>query len=155
MVLKETRSVRAGYVAAGGAAAWTEVPNVPYSGPRPKLPAKLLGARLLPQVREWWNVVTTMPHCVFWEAADWLFVLDTLQLKQHFYVGESSVAGQVEMRRREDQIGTTVEARRKLRIRYVDPPADTQPAASPDGASVARLDDRRRRLAQGGDLDAS
>ena len=82
-------------------------------------------------------------------------MLDTLQLKQAFYEGETSVAAQVEMRRREDQIGTTVEARRKLRIRYVDPPADTQPAESSGGASVARLEDRRRLLAEGGDLDAS
>jgi hypothetical protein len=46
-----------------------------------------------------------------------------------------------ELRQRERILGTTVDARRDLRIRYVDPEVE-EPAI----ALVANIDDRRARL---------
>lgn len=122
-------------------AGWTEVPNTPFDGDRPALESWLPDP--LPQVATWWSSVSVMPHCRLWSEADWLYALDTALHKQACYSGDASVAQWTEARRREDQMGTTVEARRKLGIRYVDPPAvDVEPNVS----AVASLDDRRARL---------
>lgn len=124
---------------------WVEVPNVPYDGPRPKLPAEIGGYRTSGPVRAWWGVVSAMPHCRLWEASDWLFALDTAMFKAEMYGGSSSPTMLVEMRRREDQMGTTAEARRKLRIRYVAPPVFEEEGLA-DAPAVTRLADRRRRV---------
>jgi len=125
-------------------AAWTDVENVPYAGRTLELPATLLGNPPLPQVVAWWEVITTMPHCKLWSASDWLYALDTAIQKQEVYAGAAPVTLWAEVRRREDQMGTTVEARRKLGIRYVDPPAESSPVQS---GGVSSLTDRRSRLA--------
>ena len=96
-----------------------------------------------------WDVVSRMPHCALWEPADWLFALETAFMKQDWWsdfdAGEVVTSKSTEIRRREDILGTTAEARRKLRIRYVDAEAeDATPV--PSASEVASLDDRRRRI---------
>lgn len=136
---------------------WTEVPNVPYAGKRPALPtkrgrvSKSRGAQdefetvaLCAMTRRWWKSVSTMPHCALWTAADWQFAIDTAIVADRFYVGEAGTAG--ELRQREKLLGTTIDARRDLRIRYVEP-VDQADAAT--NADVTSLPDYRRRLVGG------
>lgn len=126
-------------------AGWTEVVDEPYDGPKLNLPKTLLGSPPLPQVVAWWDVISKMPHCRLWSASDWLYALDTAIQKQESYAGAAPVSLWSEIRKREDQMGTTVEARRKLGIRYVEP-AVAEVQTPEQAASVASLDDRRSRL---------
>jgi len=141
-----------------------DIVDVPYTGPGSDLDLPADGGiAWFPQVRAWWEQLRTMPHCGLWAKTDWLFAIETAYLKQDFwqsyFAGELHATKATEIRRREDQMGVTREARRKIGIRYV-PPADDQPTdatADPadevgDGASAASLQEaaeRRRRLAAG------
>ncbi|TDC02104.1 hypothetical protein E1091_01490 [Micromonospora fluostatini] len=151
----EPKSVRLGR---GLSAEWTDVPDVPYAGPSPDLPE--LDLPWFPEVTSWWELVRRMPHCVLWSAMDWQFALHTAFMWQdwwkNFYSDRTVFANKsTEIRRREDQMGTTAEARRKLRIRYVDPEpaAETGTSTTVDGgasdkkASVTSIASRRGRLA--------
>ncbi|GAA3751009.1 hypothetical protein [Micromonospora maritima] len=141
---------------------WTEVLNIPYDGPSLDLPkAKRGGPKWLPEVEAWWEVVRKMPHCVLWEAADWLFALETAYAKNDWWLEYNSgvvhTTKSTEIRRREDQMGFTREARRKLMIRYVEPVEDVVEEPEPGaggtaakgGGKVIQMDDRRARVAAG------
>ena len=145
---------------------WTDVPDTPFPGPSPDLPRLPGRRRWHDMVVQWWEQVRSMPHCVLWQPTDWQFAVETAFMKQQFWVdysaGEMKGTTATEIRRREDQLGTTGEARRKLRIRYVFPGDDApavdlvdaevvvveQEVAGSGGASVTPLADRRRRLTQ-------
>ena len=126
----------------------TDVLNVPYDGPKPELPAERKtmlknGDVIIVPIGEetvaWWNRVTAMPHCVLWSESDWQFCLDTA--KVHSAAQNGSMPAITELRQREKILGTTWEARRDLRIRYVDPEVE-----KPEIAPVASMDDRRKKL---------
>jgi hypothetical protein len=142
-----------------GGAGWIDVPNVPYDGPGSArdLP-EIQGLAWFPQVEAWWEVIRVMPHCDLWEASDWLFAIETALLKNHymaeFFGGVVHATMATEIRRREDQMGTTMEARRKLGIRYVDPAetkTEEQPAEGGEPAEgvtpITAAKSRRERLA--------
>jgi hypothetical protein len=81
--------------------------------------------------RRWWAAVSTLPHAVLWNEADWAFALDTAALVAALHEGDRAVAKEV--RAREAIIGTTADARRALRIRYTDPtgaPVEDSPAVT-------------------------
>lgn len=127
---------------------WTDVVNVPYSGERPVLPevreiinkAGEVSVYPMPeQTVAWWDSVTTMPHCVLWSPSDWAFCLDTALIHAQAVTGVVSAMG--ELRQREKIMGTTVDSRRDLRIRYVEPEAEAVTLAPVDS-----LDERRARL---------
>jgi hypothetical protein len=67
---------------------------------------------------QWWDILIHMPHCVLWDDSDWQFALETALLAATFHAGDARVAN--ELRQREKIMGTTMDARRDLRIRYVD-----------------------------------
>lgn len=137
---------------------WTEVLDIPFDGPVPvKLPAKRVlsspegpyevGVHAL--TRQWWKTVAAMPHAALWTPSDWMFVLQTALVADDLHHGRTTAA--TELRQREKIIGTTVDARRDLRIRYVsevdsDDDEDASPAAGELPAGVASLDARRARL---------
>ena len=107
---------------------WIEVDDVPFQGPWPELPELPGGkrAKYHPLALRWWDTVKRLPHAVLWDDADWLYAVETAYMK-HFYYKDvandekgATTSAATEIRRREDNIGTTMEARRKLRIRYVD-----------------------------------
>lgn len=152
---------------------WIEVPDVPYEGPWPELP-KLPGRqRWNDLAKRWWDTIRVMPHCALWDDADWLYAVETAYMK-HFYFRDvaddetkGTTSAATELRRREDVLGTTMEARRKLRIRYVeaedagvreahgqgaedDRPAKVierkGPGPSSGGGAVPSLAERRARL---------
>lgn len=101
---------------------WLDVEDVPYSGPIPvELPEDFCEA-----TRHWWAVCSTMPHCVLWAESDWHFALDTARIAEVFNRNPAKV--QRELRQRERVLGFTFDARRYLRIRYVE-----REAPVPDG----------------------
>jgi hypothetical protein len=128
---------------------WTDVINVPYTGEKPTLPEtrevmnKAGDVAVYPitsATRDWFDAVCSMPHCVLWGPSDWQFAVDTALVHAQAAVGVISAAS--ELRQREKIMGTTVDARRDLRIRYVDP----EPV-SESLAPVNDLAERRKRLA--------
>ena len=147
-------------------AEWTEVPDVPnVDGRDRELPDRIVTlhdedgqARTLtlewsPQTVTWWEMVRELPHTALWSAMDWLFASDTALLKESFYAGTANSSDKVEMRRREDLMGLSSEARRKLRIRYVAPAAEPDPAEqTPQGRdNVTHIRATRRRDLLGDD----
>lgn len=118
---------------------WIDVPHVPYDGERPKLTGRNPAA-----TKAWWAVVSTMPHCVLWEPGDWQFALTTARI--HAAVSRGELARAQELRVREGQMGTTYEARRNLRIRYVDQAAAVEGAVEVPREMADFEAERRRRL---------
>lgn len=109
---------------------WTDVPNVPFTD-APKLPAKRLQGKPWPAMtRKWWKAISTMPHCILWNDADWQFAMDTALIVAEFHDGDVKAAA--EMRARDKLLGTTMDSRRDLRIRYIDPDAAEAVAPSDD-----------------------
>ncbi len=115
---------------------WTEVPDVPFDG-GPELPeVRVNGDPWRRRTRDKWVSWSSMPHCVLWGPAEWDFALDAIELAAQFHSGDSKVA--TELRNREKVLGTTMDYRRDLRIRYVAPADDT-----PSDAGVTKLSDYR------------
>lgn len=113
---------------------WREVPNVPFSGESPDLPDETsVGTPWSSNARRWWATVRRMPHCILWSDSDWLFALATADLV------DSYRSHAPEIRQREKILGTTDDARRDLRIRYVDPMPDDSTVSE----NVALMDDYR------------
>lgn len=114
-------------------AEWTEVLDTPYTGPSPDLP-KLTNRRKWNElVAQWYDQVRAMPHCTMWGPGDWMFAIETAMQKHEYYADDkrpSSAA--TEIRRRESMMGTTTEARRQLRIRYVSTADTDEDYAEPD-----------------------
>lgn len=117
---------------------WVDVLDVPFTS-APKMPAKMPDGRAwLPSTKRWWKAVSSMPHCALWAESDWSFAFDTLAVAAAFHVGDMRQAA--ELRNREKVLGTTVDFRRDLRIRYVT-------ALPPEvSAGVSNLDDYRAAL---------
>ncbi len=122
---------------------WTEVLDVPFADP-PRLPRQRVGGKSWPtRTKAWWKAISTMPHCVRWSDGDWSFAIDTAMLAAEFHESGTS-ASAAELRQREKIMGTTMDARRALRIRYLQleqPTADVDDGVAP--APVAQLDDYR------------
>ena len=112
---------------------WVEVPDIEFTG-APGLPNKGFSQ----MVEDWWAAISTMPHCVLWKRADWQFAIETAYVCEAFHRGQPERAG--ELRIREKVMGTTLDARRDLRIRYVEPVVEEKPQA------VAAIEDYRERL---------
>lgn len=115
---------------------WTDVVNVPSAGR--KLPPRMPSGMAWPTwTKRWWAAVSTMPHAVLWSETDWEYAFVTATIHAD-WAAKGSTALAKELRDREKVIGTTVDYRRDLRIRYVDPKPDHDTPAG-----VSRLDDYR------------
>jgi hypothetical protein len=117
---------------------WAEIEDVPFAT-GPELPELELTLPWPSETREWWRDISAMPHCVLWEDSDWRFAVETARVVAAFHRGAITLAG--EIRQREKVLGTTWEARRDLRIRYV--PAGARDA---DSAGVTAIEQYRDRL---------
>lgn len=95
---------------------WAEVENVPFDG---EIPVELPDG-LLDKTHAWWARVARMPHCVLWSETDWGFAADAAIVADMFYRNPTE-KGEKALRDREKVMGTTVDYRRDLRIRYVEP----------------------------------
>ncbi len=127
---------------------WTEVENLPYEGESPELPATRMVMNPKGELQEWpiekrthdwWEALTSMPHCVLWSKSDWQFALDTAMV--HADAAHGKTTAMAELRMREKIMGTTVDSRRDLRIRYIDPEPEVL-----DVSLVADLSERRQKL---------
>ncbi len=132
---------------------WTTVVDTPYvEGEKRQLPKLPYREKWHPLVTRWWEQVRIMPHCVLWTETDWIFAEETAYMKQDYLsYEEKKTTAATEIRRREDMMGVTLEARRKLRIRYASADTRRQVPASAAAAIAAggrgtRVDDRRNRL---------
>lgn len=110
---------------------WIDIPDVPYRGKRPKLPDEIPVETL-----EWWISLTTMPHCALWTRSDWQYAVMTASI--HAAVVKGDLARAAELRIREMQMGVTLDSRRALRIRYVEPRPE------PEQVEVSPLTDLRK-----------
>ena len=115
---------------------WIEVVDVPF-GDAPALPKRPHG-RWSAWTLRWWHAVSTMPHCILWELDDWQFAFDTALIAAWFHSGKMTQAA--ELRQREKIMGTTLDARRDLRIRYVEAVAEQERPA------IAAIEDYRRSI---------
>lgn len=128
---------------------WLEVEDVPFEG-GPDLPERMSAsvtlvkdesAMRLPwhqRTRDKWDVWRAMPHCKHWGPAEWDYALDSIEIAGLFHhTGEQKYA--TELRNREKVLGTTLDYRRALRIRYVEPKAPV--AAGAGEASVTNIAD--------------
>lgn len=104
--------------------AYDDYPDVPFDGP--KLPvrygyeggAEVEVAWPKPTVR-WWEKIRRMPHAKVWTPTDWEWAFMTAEA--HARITEGRSGAFTELRQRERRMGTTAEARKDLRIRYVAP----------------------------------
>lgn len=118
---------------------WFDVPDVPFEGDVPALPKTQPGQPSWPTAtKHWWESISRMPHCILWHDSDWQFALDTALVAAAFHRGDEKSAA-TELRRREKVMGTTLEARRNLRIRYVEVQDESQ-------AGVTAIEEYRERL---------
>jgi hypothetical protein len=123
-------------------AEWTDVRDEPYVlGEARDLPDREWN----PLTLAWWGVLRTMPHAALWREGDWLSAVDLAFLKQSFYAGMATAGEVSEIRKREDLLGMTTEARNKLRIRYVSVAGKPQePVSRPSTGTVVPLTVQRR-----------
>lgn len=129
---------------------WIEVPDMPFKpGKDHALGKHPLGEDWNPETVAWWADVSTMPHCVLWAKTQWRFARATALMFDRWLKGDN--ARGVELRRREALLGTTFDALRDLRIRYVNPKAGRIAVEEePEQEAVAPVSDfaaaQRRRL---------
>ena len=117
---------------------WTEVEDKPFHGRHP-LPAVMPDGRPWPQrTLDWWRSLSAMPHCRLWRKTDWEFAYDTALIAAIFHAGDMRVA--TEFRQREKILGTTLDSRRDLRIRYI------APRPKEERAGVTAIEEYRRKL---------
>lgn len=122
---------------------WTEVDDVPFGGPWPELPETYSEAagepekdeRWTPSTRRWYNVMKRMPHARLWKDSEWEALLASAMVHHRFIRGNTGAAS--ELRRRERDLGASADARRDLRIKYVEP------NQAPKLAKVTAMDDVR------------
>jgi hypothetical protein len=133
---------------------WTDVENVPFAG-APKLRDRAttgvsvmdVGAANSGDWPEatlaWWRDVSTLPHAKLWGPTDWRFAMDTAEIHARTMEAWRGYTG-TELRNREKIIGMTGDARRDLRIRYVEPKnvdAEAAAAEADNVVSINRLRD--------------
>lgn len=121
-------------------AEWHEVLDVPFdyrANGRSLAPRPLKELEWSPQVLTWYAAVASLPHAAGWRDDDWIRLYDLAILKQKFYTGVASSSEITEMRKREDDLGVSAEARLKNRIRYIaPPPVQTPETPAPEGADL-------------------
>lgn len=111
---------------------WVEVRDVPFAG-GPDLDPEFLDDDEVwkGSTVAWWGTVRQMPHCVVWTPAEWVNAqLTALTMNR-------SGAESAEFRMRCKTLGTSADALRDLRIRYVSA------AAADDGENVTQINDYR------------
>lgn len=122
---------------------WVNVPNIPHDGP--PLPertqalstddplydrrAELGLERTWPAwTVRWWEAIRRMPHAARWSETEWEAAYAVAESHARFVEGWKGCTTGSELRIKEKALGTTADALRDLRIRYVDPP---KPATGP------------------------
>jgi hypothetical protein len=107
---------------------FTDYPNVPYTGPIAVDP----GPDWPLETQQWWGFVSAMPHCAAWAPTDWQYAKDTGHIHARWTETRSDKY-LAELRQREAKMGTTLDARFAIRVRWIDPneAMDTDATVSP------------------------
>lgn len=124
---------------------FVEVLDVPFADAPPLRPRATGGISVLdvgaanssdwPDVtRGWWAAISTMPHCARWTPTDWQFAMDTAEIHARTMEAWKGYTG-AELRQREKILGTTADARRDLRIKYVPHPVEPAAGDVPDNVT--------------------
>jgi hypothetical protein len=93
-----------------------DIPNVPFAeGRKRMLPT---GTHWPTATYNWWRALRVMPHCVLWTDTDWNYATTSAWIHARVWAGDYRLAG--ELRQRERAMGMTDEARKAMRIRYID-----------------------------------
>lgn len=128
---------------------WDDIPDVPFNGPKLPIRYRFVDGKETrvawpTATKRWWEKIRTMPHAKRWAPTDWEAAFTTAEGHARFIEGKGSL---VELRARERRMGTTEDARRDMRIRYVAPSIATQKEEAaqvePAGGTVTRMDDFR------------
>jgi hypothetical protein len=117
---------------------WTEVPNVPFADGPELRPRRRNGKPWPEACKRKWEAWRKMPHAALWDDTDWEFAFDAIEIAATMIGGvdtEPDPRAAAELRTREKVMGTTLDFRRDIRVRYVDPPTGA--------AKVVGLDDYR------------
>lgn len=97
---------------------WTDVEDVPFDDGQLLPETRADGRRWPARTSEKWESWRRMPHAKLWGCAEWDFALDSIELAALVHDGETKWS--TELRNRERVLGTTLDYRRDLRIRYVE-----------------------------------
>lgn len=126
---------------------YLNIPNVPYVPTKDEAKCPVVNAPA--ETRRWWKMVSTLPHCLHWEEGEWEYARATAVIHAAFMGGRPTLAK--ELRDRERAIGTTEDARRALRIRYIgEAEPEQEPAKEGEPARPVPIDRaRRERLTRG------
>ena len=96
------------------------MPDAPFGGGS-VLPKRRRSSGPWPEgVAEKWDAWSSMPHAKLWQASDWQFAMDTIEIAAAWIDG-GTVGLATELRNREKVQGTTLDYRRDLRIGYTEP----------------------------------
>jgi hypothetical protein len=131
---------------------WLDVENVPHDGPplpdrddasstAYERPIGVQAAGWPQATLRWWEAVRTMPHAATWTDTDWQIAYAAAEAHARFCEGWKGCSSGSELRQREKLLGMSRDARRDLRIRYVEP--KRKPAAGDVPDNVTQLDDFR------------
>jgi len=108
---------------------WVEVNDALFGG-GPDLPQRRRDGQAWPDgMQDKWDAWRSMPHAALWDEADWQYALDTVEVAASAFQKDAKVGLIAELRLREKTMGTTWAARQDMRIRYVAPPSESEPAS--------------------------
>ena len=130
---------------------WAEVFDVPFEG-GPPLPSRTqttstedpmferrvelgLDREWPAWTARWWEAIRRMPHCALWSPTDWEVAFSVAEAHARFIEGWKGCATGAELRIKEKALGTTHDARRDLRIRYVPAPDPNADVDLPDNVT--------------------
>jgi len=114
--------------------------NVPYVPTKEQARCPVAGAKTA--TRRWWAMVSTMPHCINWTEGEWEFARATAFIHDRF-MNDRPTLGK-ELRDRERVMGTTEDARRALKIRYVSAVEDEPVGRVEEPPKPIAIDAKRR-----------
>ncbi|MDP9334654.1 MAG: hypothetical protein M3Q30_15300 [Actinomycetota bacterium] len=124
---------------------WQDVLDVPFRA-APGIGHRPGGEAWPDATKRWWVALGAMPHCATWRPPAWEYMRTTALLHAEIVEGATAKAG--ELRIREAAMGTTDDALRALRIRYV-PKVGADPVVVESDEVQARRDARRQRIIDG------
>ncbi len=136
----EDRSQARNRMPAAEGTEWREVIDVPFDGP-PLPPRPGVASTEDPHSGEstpaergwpdwtsrWWEAIRTMPHTARWTLSEWESAFSVAEAHARFVEGWKGCATGAELRIKEKALGTTADALRDLRIRYVQPADPSAP----------------------------
>lgn len=115
---------------------WTRIPNAPYEGDVPEIPAWVT---VSPRAEAFYAALACLPQAAAWSAGDWLSIHLTLPLLDRYLARPGAEAFKAIIAGLGAGPGLTVADLLKLRRKLVDPEQPDDSAAKPTKTTVRRL----------------